>query len=635
MAAPKTITELSQLQNLVKRDPESYREEFDQQYRHFHSLYAIVVLAPSKDTRHFEDLATFVAHVVHVYPDKAAEFPALVVELLEDHAAALSPRLRKTLVRCLVLCRNKGLVDPLVSLSLAFKLFRVNDKVLRETLFNHIVSDIRNMNKKRINNKVNSALQSMLFGFLQDASKTAAKCALDVIIALYRKRVWIDAKTVNVIASGCFAKDNTKMLVAALKFFVSDHDLDLGAAGDDDDDSHIKKEEFTNVTAVKAHFQHSSKTRSRQRKLERALRRVNKTNSGETVVKKKKKPEPQFTAIELLYDGQSFAERLFGLLRKSKERFEVRLLMMDMIARTIAAHELVVLNFYPFMQRYMQPHQQHAILILSIVAQAVHPLVPDDVILPVLQTLLFHFVTDRSSADVITVGLNTAREICRRHPDAITEDLLADLVMYKSSKFKGVAMAARSLLQLYRNVRPEMLHRRLRGKEASMAITERKRKALEDANAISNDDDDDGGDDEAGSGRRVRFEGVSDDDGGDDDGEWVDLDDADDDPAASLAAPAERLDRGNIDRFRRRKKMTAKERLEWVRAGRPEARHEHFRDTKIEKNQSKTNMEKKSTKNYLMLQRSAKVRFKSRESLTERNDRQRKHRRSLKRRRKK
>ena len=42
----------------------------------------------------------------------------------------------------------------------------------------------------------------------------------------------------------------------------------------------------------------------------------------------------------------------------------------------------------------------------------------------------------------------------------MTKDLLHDLASYKSFKDKGVMMAARSLIQLFRNVRPEFLQKK-------------------------------------------------------------------------------------------------------------------------------------------------------------------------------
>lgn len=68
--------------------------------------------------------------------------------------------------------------------------------------------------------------------------------------------------------------------------------------------------------------------------------------------------EVHFSALHLLNDAQGMAERLFGLLRKSNERFEVRLMIMNVVSRLIGAHELVILNFYPYLQKYLQPKQK-------------------------------------------------------------------------------------------------------------------------------------------------------------------------------------------------------------------------------------------------------------------------------------
>ena len=42
----------------------------------------------------------------------------------------------------------------------------------------------------------------------------------------------------------------------------------------------------------------------------------------------------------------------------------------------------------------------------------------------------------------------------------MSKDMLQDLSSYKSYRDKGVVMSARSLIQLYRNVRPELLQRK-------------------------------------------------------------------------------------------------------------------------------------------------------------------------------
>jgi hypothetical protein len=65
-----------------------------------------------------------------------------------------------------------------------------------------------------------SRLQAMLFAQLADDKEEAsAKKSLAVLTELYRRNVWTDARTVNVIASACFHTSHG-LLIAALKFFL-------------------------------------------------------------------------------------------------------------------------------------------------------------------------------------------------------------------------------------------------------------------------------------------------------------------------------------------------------------------------------------------------------------------------------
>lgn len=54
---------LPQLQNLIKRDSESYKEEFLQQYRHFLSTIELFRLSPSENNKQFDDLVMFLSQV--------------------------------------------------------------------------------------------------------------------------------------------------------------------------------------------------------------------------------------------------------------------------------------------------------------------------------------------------------------------------------------------------------------------------------------------------------------------------------------------------------------------------------------------------------------------------------------------
>jgi len=450
---------LAQLQNLIKRDPDCYKEEFLQQWRHFQSNLEVFKLDPSQPSDAVSDVAMFIAQVGSCYEDEIMQFPTDLIDILEQHYSVMTAELRMSMCRALMLLRNKSLVSPLKVLELFFKLLRAKDKLLRKTLYSHIVTDIKNVNAKHKNNKINTVLQNYMFSMLKDSNTIAAKTSLDIMIELYRRNIWNDTKTVNVVVTACHS-NVTKVMVTALKFFLgSDVPVEEHDSDSDSEDDEMKAKKLINASQV------NKKSGKKAKKLEKALALLRKT-------KKKKKPVSfNFSAIHLINDPQGFAEKLFKQVESSKERFEVKLMMMNLIARLIGIHDLILLNFYPFLQRFLQPHQREVTKLLMFSAQAAHEMVPPDVLESVLMTIANNFVSERNSNEVMAVGLNSIREICARCPNAMSDDLLQDLVQYKTAKNKTTMMAARSLMQLYRDVNPVLLHKKDRGKPGNKTAT--------------------------------------------------------------------------------------------------------------------------------------------------------------------
>ena len=135
---------------------------------------------------------------------------------------------------------------------------------------------------------------------------------------------------------------------------------------------------------------------------------------------------------------------------------------MQLLARVMGVHKLCVLGFYTHIMKYLTYHQLRIPAILVALAQSVHEYTPPDVLTPVITKIAREFVHPGVGAEVIAAGLNSIREICRRQPWAMEEDLLGDLIEYRKSKDKAVTSAARGLLQLFREVNPGLLKRRER-----------------------------------------------------------------------------------------------------------------------------------------------------------------------------
>jgi len=108
---------------------------------------------------------------------------------------------------------------------------------------------------------------------------------------------------------------------------------------------------------------------------------------------------------------------------------------------------------------------------MAALVEASHPSVPPDDVRPVILHIVRYFVTEANSPEIIEVGLNTIREVCARSINILTEDELADLCSFRKHKNKGVSMAVKSLINTYRELHPQLLHRSLRGREATMAVS--------------------------------------------------------------------------------------------------------------------------------------------------------------------
>lgn len=165
-----------------------------------------------------------------------------------------------------------------------------------------------------------------------------------------------------------------------------------------------------------------------------------------------------------MQDPQTFAEKLFDNLNRFDKRFTLdhKILIMQILCRAMGTHKLCVLPFYTYLVKYLTHHQLRIPAILAALASSVHSLTPPDVLTPVLRKIAQEFVHPGVSSEVIAAGINAIREVCKRQPWAMEEDLLGDLVEYRKSRDKGVMVAARSLLQLYRQEIPSMLKRRER-----------------------------------------------------------------------------------------------------------------------------------------------------------------------------
>eukprot|EP00172_Hildenbrandia_rubra_P002215 Plantae.Rhodophyta-Hildenbrandia_rubra.ctg2917.p1 GENE.Plantae.Rhodophyta-Hildenbrandia_rubra.ctg2917~~Plantae.Rhodophyta-Hildenbrandia_rubra.ctg2917.p1 ORF type:complete len:696 (-),score=131.50 Plantae.Rhodophyta-Hildenbrandia_rubra.ctg2917:5935-8022(-) len=477
--------DLQQLQWRCRKDPESYREEFLTQRRHFSAQLSTVRLRPATSSPHLCDLATFVAHATPSYGDAGREVGVEVVKLLEELGPVLETEVRRCLVRCVSMLKGRKCIKVDTVLPLFFGLLGVKDKTLRKTLSGCILRDCGRGDAASL-----KKMQGFLFSMIQDENEGLVKRGLAILVELYRRGVWMDPRTVNVVSLAVF-HPAAKVTAIATHFLLdsSRYAEDEQSESDSDDEGvglekggRKKTRDNKKAAEMLRQYNKTGKKSTRKRKkverqiLRRTRQRGKRQNSAE---------HAPFSALVLLNDPQSFAERLFSDIqhRRRNESFALRLALLNLLTRIVGTHQVLLLNLYPYLQRYLQPQQQDVTKVLAYLIQACHDLIPPDALFPTVRWLANTFVSDRCSPQVSAAGLNTIRGICSRVPLAILDSenedkpvaeresaLLQELAEYKNSKDKGVAIAARSLVAVYREAMPTLLRKKDRGKHAQEII---------------------------------------------------------------------------------------------------------------------------------------------------------------------
>ena len=169
----------------------------------------------------------------------------------------------------------------------------------------------------------------------------------------------------------------------------------------------------------------------------------------------------------MLKNPAELGEKLFDRLKKQNDRFEVKLVIMKMLARVIGRHKLMILGFYTYISKYINPHQKEISDILAVFCEGTHENVPAEEIQPVMDKIIDLYISEQVANNNICIAMNAIREICLRNHDALREDQLHHCANFRM-RHKSVGASVKSLINLYRDINPALLEKAMRGKLESM-----------------------------------------------------------------------------------------------------------------------------------------------------------------------
>ncbi|KAL0234237.1 hypothetical protein PCE1_001274 [Barthelona sp. PCE] len=455
---------LINIQYELKKDPEGYRSEFNTQLRRFSSILELLSEHPISDWHDFQTLVSFLCHCVTYYAETELvdlnvvhktdiTFAYDFLSFMRSSFVSVPAKTRVKLTQSLFNLRTKNQLSCFDVYSLLLDMITIPDKNLGNVIRSFITKDIKHIITQFPSERYRHLIQKVLVSRITDETPDSGRLALQTIIRLYMLKHWTGQDSVRIISDAALLTSK-KLVVPALAFFLDDANPNI-EEWDEEEENQSDRLYNLQQEVTKGLGLGGLKRANKEKKLERARKKLKK------MVNEKGASE-DFLAIEMLSNADEFATQLMRNIKRFK--FNIKLMIFSVVSKISTAHQTFIAAFHSTILRYLRPKQEDVTVLLSYASSAVHQLTPPDVVQELLKAIQVRFVTEVHGDEIMVVGLNAIRFICEKCPHGCSQDILEDLVAYRRyKKSSGVAQAAKSLIQLFRDVMPEVLPQKLRG----------------------------------------------------------------------------------------------------------------------------------------------------------------------------
>ncbi|EZG77893.1 putative SDA1-like protein [Gregarina niphandrodes] len=480
------------LQDAIKRQSGAYESDFRAQYVSLKSRIEQFETSPQKADKEFHELVMFCAQVGYLYDGVVDELSRTMLRLLLTYHQLARPGHLKTILGALCLLDNNDHIDRKILFNGWLELLQLEHDLIPSIVMKQftktlgrITSDqdkklwqgklfqMMGTNKKSTSHDITTTGHNLTGHNLTTTSLFRRRLQF-ILISLFVKRIWEDKRTANTIANGVF-DSCPKVVENAARFLLGDIKRLNVYHAENKQDQEVEPEEARRKTAeliagISRELCHNNKTGKNLKKMEKMKEAAEKEMS-KLETKVDLNSTLPFVVLQHVYDPHLFALRVFtratsksfttGDGRISRLSFRLKLQLLTICSRLIGTHGIYIPGFFTFCHPYLKPTQEKITGLMAIISQAVNKVTPPEELQQTTRLIANMFAIESCANEVITVGINSIREMCSRNTLAITSELLTDLItMGKESKNSSVRIAAKSLRNLYRQNNPSMLPRK-------------------------------------------------------------------------------------------------------------------------------------------------------------------------------
>jgi hypothetical protein len=438
--------DINLLSKKIRQNPQAHKDKLETKISEFETISLKVKAQPSHRNEEFTQLVHFFAQIYDLFPKRMEFLVEVLQELLQSLSDQLNHTIRFKIVQTLLIIQKKGHMAFIASLPFFLRLLGLEDKSVRKLIFNSLFFSIKLKQKSK---KIDfSALSAFLQRFLSTCEKPVRKRILKLLIKLYDKSIWRDRKIVNMVAEQVDSGDASCAFIV-VKWLISSTEV-----FEEIEDSDEEGETLEEVTRKMGKQYKSSK-----KKIEKLTKQIRN-------LKRKKRRAARVTNIahtfplDLLYSPTKFLERLIRLMNRQKHlKFLLKLRILCLCGRIINRHRLIYPAYYNLVIKYMKPQTQNILHLLAFIAESIHDRTPIGDLETISKQLLNNFISEAFNENILSAGINTAREIYLRNQCFFTTEEINYVCSLRSYKDKSVNSSVKSFINAVRDTNPDVLNK--------------------------------------------------------------------------------------------------------------------------------------------------------------------------------
>lgn len=240
---------LPRLQDAIKREPESYVEEFEAHYLNWKAAANVFEKEPRKPCHEFVQLTAFLAHTSHFY-GKNEEFAEALMDLVARYSSAARGITIKALLQNLLLMDKRGFIAKEVLYAFLLRILATAEADLANAVLNYLSTSLGSKAMKPERKKWQQTIfglflsQKNVSGLPKSSSASAqeggrgsdgnlsstgavvqegacGRRVMQLLITLFVNNVWRDRETANMVAEGLFFRCH-RIAEMAARFVLGD-----------------------------------------------------------------------------------------------------------------------------------------------------------------------------------------------------------------------------------------------------------------------------------------------------------------------------------------------------------------------------------------------------------------------------